>query len=125
MIFQSRVHQRYQTIMTKNESNLRPEEFVAKFGGEPGTCRKRIFVWRDTKPFRVASNYHVLDIVKVLRKQRDGSFRRKSCPKAMKDYVDNMGDVDTANSCVPTTRETEKPKNGGSVFYTFSWRHVW
>ncbi|XP_046650999.1 piggyBac transposable element-derived protein 3-like [Daphnia pulicaria] len=27
-----------QPIMTKNESNLRPDEFAAKFGGEPGTC---------------------------------------------------------------------------------------
>ncbi len=31
------------------------------------------------------------------RKQRDGSFRSKSYPKAIDDYVDNMGDVDTAN----------------------------
>lgn len=93
-ILPSRVNQ---PIMTKNESNLRPDEFAAKFGGEPGTCRKGIFVWRDTKAFRVASNYHGSDIVKVLRKQRDGSFRSKSCPKAIDDYVDNMGGVDTAN----------------------------
>lgn len=93
-ILPSRVNQ---PIMTKNESNLRPDEFVAKFGGEPGTCRKGIFVWRDTKAFRVASNYHGSDIVKVRRKQRDGSFRSKSCPKAIDDYVNNMGGVDTAN----------------------------
>jgi hypothetical protein len=93
-ILPSRVNQ---PIMTKNESNLRPDEFAAKFGGEPGTCRKGIFVWRDTKAFRVASNYHGSDIVKVRRKQRDGSFRSKSCPKAIDDYVNNMGGVDTAN----------------------------
>ncbi len=86
-----------QPIMTKNESNLRPDEFVAKFGVEPGKYQKGIFVWRDTKLFRVASNYHGSDIVKVRRKQRDGSFRSKSCPKAIDDYVNNMGGVDTAN----------------------------
>jgi len=86
-----------QPVMTKNESNLRPDEFAAKFGGEPGTCRKGIFIWRDTKAFRVASNYHGSDLVKVSRKQRDGSFREKTCPKAIADYVDNMGGVDTAN----------------------------
>ncbi len=74
-ILPSRVNQ---PIMTKNESNLRPDEFAAKFGGEPGTCRKGIFAWRDTKAFRVTSNYHGSDIVKVRRKQRDGSFRSKS-----------------------------------------------
>lgn len=86
-----------QPVMAKNESNLRPDEFAAKFGGEPGTVRKGIFIWRDTKAFRVASNYHGSDIVEVERKQRDGSFKIKSCPKAIADYVDNMGGVDTAN----------------------------
>jgi hypothetical protein len=27
-----------QPSMTNNESNLRPDKFAAKFGGEPGTC---------------------------------------------------------------------------------------
>jgi hypothetical protein len=93
-ILPSRVNQ---PIMTKNESNLQQDEFVAKFGGEPGTCRKGIFIWRDTKAFRLASNYHGSEVVQVERKQRDGSFRKKPCPKAIADYVDNMGGVDTAN----------------------------
>ncbi len=93
-ILPSRVNQ---PIVTKNESNLRPDEFAAKFGCEPGTCRKGIFVWRDTKAFRVASSYHSSDIVKLRRKQRDGSFRSKSCPKAIDYYVNNIGGVNTAN----------------------------
>jgi hypothetical protein len=86
-----------QPIFTVNESNLPQDEFVAKFGGEPGTGRKGVFIWKDTKPFRVASNFHGSEAVKVQRKQRDGSFKTKSCPKAIGDYVDNMGGVDTAN----------------------------
>ncbi len=97
--------------MTKNESKLPPDEFAAKFGGEPGTCRKGIFVWRNTKAFWVASNYHGSDIVKVRRKQCDGSFRSKSCPKAIDDYFNNMGGVDTANqlrSYYERDRKTKK-----------------
>jgi hypothetical protein len=66
-----------------------------KFGGEPGTGRNGLFIWKDTKPFWVTSNFHGSEVVKVQRKQRDGSFRTKSCPKAIGDYVDNMGGVDT------------------------------
>jgi hypothetical protein len=33
-----------QPIFTVNESNLLQEEFVAKFGGEPGTGRKGVFI---------------------------------------------------------------------------------
>ena len=43
-ILPSRVNQ---AIMMRNESNLQQNEFVAKFGGEPGTCRKGIFIWKD------------------------------------------------------------------------------
>ncbi len=74
-----------QPIFTVNESNLPQEEFVAKFGGEPGTGRKGVFIWKDTKPFRVASNFHGSGAVKVQKKQRDGSFRTKYCPKAIGD----------------------------------------
>jgi hypothetical protein len=87
----------YQPINTKNELNLRPDEFVAKFGGEPGTYRKGIFVWRDTNSFRVAYKHHGSDIVKVKRKQRDGLFISKSYSKAINDYVNKMGGVDTVN----------------------------
>ncbi len=96
--------------MTKNDPNLRPDEFAAKFGSEPRTCRKGIFVWRDTKAFLVASNYHGSDIVKVFRKQRDGSFRTKSCPKASVYYVDNMGGVETANQLRSYNEKDRKAK---------------
>jgi hypothetical protein len=44
-----------QPIFTVNELNLPQDEFVAKFCGEPGTGRKGLFIWKDTKPFRVKS----------------------------------------------------------------------
>ncbi len=83
--------------MTVNELNLPLDKFVAKFCDEPGTGRNSPFIWKDTKAFRVASNFHGSELVKVKRKQRDGSLRTMSCPKAIGDYVDNMGGVDTAN----------------------------
>lgn len=86
-----------QPIMKKKESNLKPGEFVAKFGGEPGTCQKGLFIWRDIKSFRLVSNFHGSEIVEVKTKQSDGSFRMKTCPKAIAEYVDNLGGVDTAN----------------------------
>jgi hypothetical protein len=53
--------------MTVNESNLPQDEFVAKFGGEPGTGRKGLLTWKDTKPFRIASNFHGSEIVNMKR----------------------------------------------------------
>jgi hypothetical protein len=114
-----------QLIMTKNESNLRPDEFAAKFGGKPGTCRKEIFVWRDIKAFRFTSNYHVPYIVKVSRKQRDGSFRSKSFPKAIGYFVNNMGGVDTAKQMRSYYERDRKSKNGSTVSFTPLWKHVW
>jgi hypothetical protein len=67
-----------QPIFTVNESNLPQDEFVAKFCGEPGTRRKVLFIWKDTKPFQVASNFHGSEVVKVQRKQLEGSFRTNS-----------------------------------------------
>lgn len=52
-----------QPIMTKNESNLLPDEFAAKFGGETGTVGKGIFIERDNKTFRVVKcAVHVLPL---------------------------------------------------------------
>ncbi len=79
-----------QPIMAVNEPNLWQDEFVTKFCGEPGTGRKGLFVWKDTKAFRITSNFHDWEFVKVQSKQRDGSFRTKSFPKAIGDNVDNM-----------------------------------
>jgi hypothetical protein len=42
--------------MTVNESKLLQDEFLAIFGDEPGTGRRGIFIWKDTKPFRLASD---------------------------------------------------------------------
>jgi hypothetical protein len=114
-----------QPIFTVNESNLPQDEFVAKFCGEPGTGRKGLFIWKDTKPFRVASNFHGSEAVKVQRKQRYGSFRTKSCPKAIGDYVDNMGGVDTVNQLRSYYERDRKSKNSGTVSFTPSWKHVW
>jgi hypothetical protein len=57
-----------QPIMPVNESNLPQDEFVAKFSGEPGTGRKCLFIWKDTKAFRDASNFHGSEVVKVQSK---------------------------------------------------------
>jgi hypothetical protein len=54
-------------------------------------------MWKDTKAFRVLSNYHSYDTIVVYRKQRDGTYIEKSCPKTMADYSKFMGGVDTAN----------------------------
>ena len=106
-ILPSRVNQ---PIMMKNESNLKQGEFVAKFGGEPGTCRKGIFIWREAKAFRLASNFHGSEVVEVKRKLRDGSFCYKPYPKAVADYVDNMGGVDTANQLRSSYERDRKSK---------------
>jgi hypothetical protein len=71
-----------QAIMAVNGLNLPQDEFVLKFGCEPGTGRKGLFIWKDTKAFWVASNFHGSEVVKVLRKQRDGSFRKKVLSKS-------------------------------------------
>jgi hypothetical protein len=107
-----------QPIFTVNETNLPQDEFVAKFGGEPGTGRKGLFIWKDTKLFRVASNFHGSEVVKVQRKQRDGSFRTKSCPKAIGDYVDNMGGVDTAMLRSYYERDRKEKKWWHRLFYS-------
>jgi hypothetical protein len=54
-------------------------------------------MWNDTKTFRVISNYHGSDLVEVQRKQKNGSNKMKTCPKAFADYGKYMGGVDTAN----------------------------
>jgi hypothetical protein len=62
----------------------------------------------------LASNFHGSEVVKEQRKQRDGSFRTKSCPKAIDDYVENMGGVDTANQLRSYYKIDHKSKK---------WRH--
>ena len=98
-----------QTILF--EKNLEEGEYRAKFGGEPGSCRKSIFIWKDNAIFRLMSNYHGSDIVKVQRKQRDGTSKDKNCPKAMDDYNRYIGGVHTANqlrSCYEKDRRSKK-----------------
>jgi hypothetical protein len=78
------------------EKLLKQDEFRAKVGGQTETCRKSLFLWKDTKAFRVLSYYHDSDTVVVQRKQRDGTYLEKLCPKAMADYSKFMGGIDTA-----------------------------
>jgi hypothetical protein len=86
------------------EKAPRQNKFVGRIGGqiergegEDPTPRKAIFMWKDTKPFRVISNYHGSDLSEVQRKKRNGSVRNVTCPKAMADYGKFMGGVDRAN----------------------------
>ena len=77
------------------ESDLRQDQYVGRIGGKGP--RKAIFMWHDTKTFRVISNYHGSDLVEVERRQKDGKYKKKTCPKAFADYGKYMGGVDTAN----------------------------
>ena len=78
------------------EKLLKQGEFRSKDGGQSGSCRKVLLLWKGTKAFRFLSNYHGSDTVVVQRKLSDGTFIEKSCPKAMADYSKFMGGVDTA-----------------------------
>jgi hypothetical protein len=77
------------------EKDLRKDQYVGRIGGKGP--RKAIFMWHDTKTFRVISNYHGSDLVEVERRQKDGKKKMKTCPKAFADYGKYMGGVDTAN----------------------------
>ena len=66
-------------------------------------------MWNDTKPFRVISNYHGLDLREVKHKERNGRFRDITCPKAIVDYKKFMGGVSTANQLL-MTEGRERPK---------------
>jgi hypothetical protein len=79
------------------QEKLKQVEFRGKIGGQTGTCRKSLFLWKDTKAFPVLLTYHDSDTVVVQRKQRERTYIGKSCPKAMADYSKLMGGVDTAN----------------------------
>jgi hypothetical protein len=65
--------------------------------GEDPTPRKAIFMWKDTKAFRVISKYHGSDVTEVQRMNRNGDIRSVTCPKAIADYGKFMGGVDRAN----------------------------
>jgi hypothetical protein len=45
------------------EKFLKQDEFQAKVGGLTGPCRKGLFLWKNTKAFRVLSSYHSSDTV--------------------------------------------------------------
>ncbi len=77
------------------ESDRRKDDSFGRIGGKGP--RKAVFMWYDTKAFRVISNYHGSDLVEVKSKQKDGSFKKKTCPKAFAGYGKYMGGVDTAN----------------------------
>ena len=51
--------------------------------GEEPTPRKAIFMRKDTKAFRIISNYHGSDLSEVQRKMRNGGFRNVTCRKAI------------------------------------------
>jgi hypothetical protein len=38
------------------EKLLKQDEFWTKVGGQTGTCRKSLFLWKNTRAFRVLSN---------------------------------------------------------------------
>jgi hypothetical protein len=64
------------------------------------------------------SNYPGSDTVVVQRKQRDGTYIEKSCPKAMADYSKFMGGVDTANQlCLYYERDRRSKKWWHRLFY--------
>ena len=54
-----------QPIMKRDKSILQQDEIVAKIDGDKGTSRKSIFIWRDTKSFQLASNYHGSEVIQV------------------------------------------------------------
>jgi hypothetical protein len=82
--------------MMVNESNLQQDEFVERFGGEPGTGRKGLYGI-------TLSHFESIPTFKAQRSSRcKGSTallrsEKKFCPKAIGDYVDNMGGEDTGN----------------------------
>ena len=78
-----------------DELSLKQGQFRGKFSNEEP--RKGLFIWKDTRAFRVISNYHGAETVDVERTQRDGSKKWVKCPLAMADYNQYMGGVDTAN----------------------------
>jgi hypothetical protein len=100
------------------EKLLKKDEFQAKVGGLIGTCRKGLFLCKNTKAFRVLSNYHGSNTVVVQRKQRDGTYNEKSCPRAMADYSNFMGGADTANQLRSYyERDRRSKKWGHRLFY--------
>ena len=65
--------------------------------GKDPTPRKAIFMWKDTKDFRVIFNYHGSDLSEVHRMKRKGGIRNVTCRQAIADYGKFMGGVERAN----------------------------
>lgn len=56
-----------------------------------------VFKWMDNKAVNLISNFHGSEREEIRRKQKDGSKKTFSCPKAINDYNKNMGGVDKAD----------------------------
>jgi hypothetical protein len=108
------------------EKDLRKNQFVGRIGGqidrgegEDPTPHKVIFIWKDTKAFRVISNYHGSDLTEVQRMNRNGDIRNVTCPKAIADYGMFMGGVDRANQYASYyERDRRSKKWWHRIFYS-------
>ena len=114
-ILPSRVNQ---PIMMKNESNLQQDEFVAKFGGEPRTCRKGIFIWRDTKAFFSLPTTTAQRLSRSKGSSAMVLSERSLVPKLLPTMSTIWAGWTRRTSCNPTTRETANLRNGGIVTST-------
>jgi hypothetical protein len=108
------------------EKNRRKNQFVGRIGGQidrgegkhPTPC-KAIFMWKDTKTFRVISNYHGSDLTEVQRMNRNGDIRNVTRPKAIVDYGKFMGGVDRANQYASYyERDRRSKKWWHRIFYS-------
>ena len=70
-------------IWDKNKFVGRISGRIKREEGEEPTPRKAIFMRKDTKAFRIISNYHGSDLSEVQRKMRNGGFRNVTCRKAI------------------------------------------
>ncbi|GIY99851.1 hypothetical protein CEXT_684561 [Caerostris extrusa] len=62
-------------------------------------CRDTVAVqWWDTKLVTLLSTAHSMnEMTEISRTQKDGSKKKVACPKAIADYIRNMGGMDKFN----------------------------
>ena len=109
------------------EKDLRQNQFVGRIGGqidrgEDPTPRKAIFTRKDTKAFRVISNYHGSDLTERQRMNRNGDIRNETCPKAIADYGKFMGGVDSAHQYASYYERDRRSKKWWQRIFYFFWR---
>jgi hypothetical protein len=63
------------------ESDLEKDDFVGRIGGK-GPC-KAVFMWYETKAFRVISNYYGSDLVEVETKQKNGQYKEENLSESL------------------------------------------